>query len=342
MPRLSKTTEQKLVEALARVAGGVGARGVVVGIGDDAAAVRPATGQDLLLTTDVHVEGRHFRRAWFSGVELGWRLAAVNLSDIAAMGGAPSYAVLSLVLPDDVNIAYAKDIERGVARHLARHGAAIVGGNVSATDGSIVCDLTLAGSVARGRAWKRSCRPGRDAIVLIGTIGESRAGLEILRRAGSRRGREGSRFKRLVKAYKRPKPLLAVAKLLREESAVHGAIDVSDGFATDLGRVCRASAAGCEVDASAIPIARTLRAYCRACGGDPLDFAINGGEDYALILAVDSRKAEMITSRVEQSLGLPARVTGRFTRRRGRYELVTEGHRKRLVPRGWDHFGGRR
>jgi len=318
--------------------GKTGATGVVVGVGDDTAVVRPRAGEDLLITTDIQVEDRHFRRRWLTGFELGWRLAAVNLSDIAAMGGTPRYGVVSLAVPrDPASVTYIIDAERGVRDHLAKYGAAVVGGNVSGSDSGIVLDMTLVGAVARGKAWRRTCSPGRDAIVVVGYLGDARAGLDVLEA-----GRGLDRYKRLVRSFKRPRPLVDAARFL-DRKAVRGAIDVSDGFSTDLIRLCEAAGAGCEVESGTLPISPSLARFCRARGVDPAEWALGGGEDYALILSVPARSANDTAVRLARRLRVPARVVGRFTRRKNRYDLLMDtGKRKPLKALGWDHLSGRR
>lgn len=340
MTKLRTTRESDLINVFARMidAKKTDTSGIVVGVGDDTAVVRPPAGRDLLLTNDVQVEGRHFERSWLSGAELGWRLAAVNLSDIAAMGGKPLYGVMSLTLPLDLDIRFVKGIERGVRDHLARHGAAIVGGNVSGTDDAIVCELTLVGSCARGRAWRRRCRPGRDAVVVVGTLGDARAGLDICRtKTGTKR------FGALLRSYRKPKPKLDVAAHLAASRMVSGAIDVSDGFATDLIRLCEGGGAGCEIDSRELPLSKSLHLYCNANGKVPIEWALHGGEDYALILSIDAGKADRVAAGITRSLRVPARVVGRFTRHKGRYVLLGEhGSRTPIRPGGWDHLTSRR
>jgi len=334
MTRLKQTSESELLRVFARMVHEkeTPTRGIVVGTGDDAAVLRPPAGKDLLITTDSLVEGRHFERSWHSGVELGHRLAAVNLSDIAAMGGEARQAVLSLVVPPELDVDYVKGIQRGVRDYLAEYKATIVGGNISGTDDAIVCDLTLLGACPKGKAWRRACRPG-DAIVVVGVLGEAKAGLEAL--LG---GREESTSKRILNAFKKPKPLMGAAKILKDET-VRGAIDVSDGFGQDLIRLCEASDAGCEVDEVRLPLSRALRDDSNRSGKVALNRILNGGEDYALILSVDSRRAPSIADRLQRGLGVPACVVGRFTEHRGRYHRRgARGRKMRLMPHGWDHL----
>ncbi|MEJ2722563.1 MAG: thiamine-phosphate kinase, partial [bacterium] len=301
------------------------------------AVLRPSPTEDLLATVDIVVEDRHFRRRWFSGLELGWRLAAVNLSDIAAMGGRPHYGILSLAIPPRTGSEYIHGIERGVRDHLARYGAAVVGGNVSGIERTLVCDLTLIGGCPRGTAWRRTCRPGRDAILVVGRLGDARAGLDLLER-GVR-----PRFSApLIRAFKRPRPRLDVAARYHGEKVIHGAIDISDGLSTDNIHICESSNAGCEIHLPELPVSKPLRAYCEKYGVDPADVAMTGGEDYALVLAVEPRAAADLAHRIRSSLRVPAAVIGQFTRRAGVYERVDAGGgRRTFSPTGWDHLARR-
>lgn len=329
-----KLTEMELIATFERAVAGTGvkARDLVVGAGDDAAIFRGSAAQDYLVTKDALVEDRHFRRQWFSGFDLGWRLAAVNLSDIAAMGGKPRFALISLVIPDNMPQRYAGDIEKGAIDHLAQYGAVVVGGNVASSDGNLVCDMTLIGSCRRGKAWRRRARAG-DAIVVVGEMGAAAAGLSLLKSGVSKKSRG-----KLVSAYKRPVPRVAVASHLAGATSVRGAIDVSDGFSTDLIHICRASGLGCEVDASELTASRALTAFCADKGVDIVEWMLRGGDDYALILAVAPARAMSLCRRVTRRFGIPCTPVGRFTDRKGVYRLEKEGRTRRLTSLGWDHF----
>lgn len=333
MTKRRLVSERRLLRDFARILSKNHSRGVVLGVGDDTSVLRPPARRDLLITTDAQVEGRHFQRSWLTGRELGWRLAAVNLSDIAAMGGEPLHGVVSLAVPRNLGAKYITGIERGVRDQLARYGATIVGGNLSGSDAVIMCDLTLIGACRRGRAWRRTCRAGRDAIIVVGRLGEARAGIDILKSGG-----RGNPPAQLVRAYKRPTPRLDAARLLQPEHGIHGAIDVSDGFGADLIKLCEASDAGCEVDETALPISSALRSFCARRGKTPVEYAIEGGEDYALILAVSAVRADAVISRL-RTHRIPAAIVGRFTKLPGRYRLSVAGRRPRSLPRrGWDHL----
>jgi thiamine-monophosphate kinase len=346
MEKPNAISETQLIERFSRAVAtaGIRPRGLVHGVGDDAAVFRGPPGRDFVVTQDVQVENRHFRTGWFGGRELGWRLAAVNLSDVAAMGATPRYGLFSLVLPARIEPSYIDQIGRGIVSHLARFGAALVGGNVSGTGGPLTCDLTLIGECRRGGAWLRRGHPG-DAIIVAGRLGEAAAGLELLRRRPAKKTARPGKAEvggpgagRLVRAYKRPVPLLDVVDALRGTPGIHGAIDVSDGLSTDLIRVCRASGAGCEIDASALPVSRALAAYCANRRVDPIDWIMRGGEDYALVLSAAPGRAERIRSRIETATNTPARIVGRFTARRGSYTILVDGRPRRFRATGWDHL----
>ena len=324
-------SEFQLIEAFARRIRrkGIRAPGVVVGVGDDAAVLRTNPRGDLVVTTDALVEGTHFERRWFTGSELGWRLAAVNLSDVAAMGARPLFGLVSLVIPPRLDSSYVEAIERGLVDHLARHGAALVGGNIASTGGPMTLDLTLIGVCGRGRAWRRRARAG-DAIVVAGVLGAAAAGVTLLRK-GNLRGP-------LVRAYKRPAPRLDVARALSRSRSVRGAIDVSDGFSSDVIHLCEASRVGCDVNAAELPIPAAVRSFCRQRDIDPVEFALHAGEDYALILSVSPQRAAEVCRRIRRT-GCPAVVAGRFTGRRGVYRLIDAGGRSlRFEAQGWEHL----
>ncbi len=262
-------SEFALIESIAKNLDGRRGNGVVVGVGDDAAVLRTSAGDDLVVTVDSLVENRHFKRTWMSWHDLGWRLAAVNLSDIAAMGASPRFAVVSLAVPRSVPGRAVTEIMRGTSRHLGRYGAAVVGGNLSSTSGPLVCDLTLIGSCRRGAAWRRHARAG-DAIVVAGTLGSAAAGVALLRSRG-----RAPKSNRLVRAFVSPTPGIAVADALRRGTSVHGAIDVSDGLSSDLIHLCEAGRdrlrgpCGCVADCAGRPrFLSTTTARSRAMGAE--------------------------------------------------------------------------
>ncbi|HKW15366.1 MAG TPA: thiamine-phosphate kinase [Candidatus Krumholzibacteria bacterium] len=329
-------SEFELIDAFARRIRRAGAnpRGVVVGVGDDAAVLRPNAREDLVVTTDSLVEGVHFERRWLYGVNLGRRLAAVNLSDIAAMGAEPRFALVSFAIPRGTPGSFVEDIERGAVAMLARYGAHVVGGNLTSTRGPLVCDMTVIGACARGRAWRRDARAG-DVIIVAGELGAAAAGVQLLR--------SGKKGGALVRAYTHPVPRLDVSRVLSGTKVVRGAIDVSDGLSSDLIHLCEAGGVGCEIHAHALPIGRGVRAFCRARGEDPASWALHAGEDYALVLAVPRKHAVDVCRIIKRSARVPAAIVGTVTKERGVYRIIESGSRVRAFrPGGWDHMKKKR
>lgn len=237
--------------------------GVVLGIGDDCAIVRPrGAAEDWLYTTDLLIEGTHFLRTTHTAAEVGWKAVARGLSDIAAMGGTPRFCLLSLALGDWVDARWVDGFYRGLLRLAGRTGAALIGGDVART-AHVACDIVVAGTVARGKALRRDgARPG-DAIYVSGTLGGSALGL------ATEGGKAWAR-------HKRPVPRLALGRFLREQLRATAAMDLSDGLSLDLRRMCVAS--GLHAEITAPPIFR----------GATLEQALHGGEDYELLFTVRS------------------------------------------------------
>jgi thiamine-monophosphate kinase len=323
-------SEFELIESIARATRRAGRRapGVVVGIGDDAAVVRVSAREDVVVTTDSMVEGRHFERTWLSPRDIGWRLAAANLSDIAAMGAVPKFALVSLVLPRSVSALYAEAIERGAAEHLARYRATVVGGNIASIDGPLVVDMMLIGTCKRGRAWKRRAKRG-DAIVVAGTLGVAAAAIDTLKR--------GQKSTALVRAFRRAIPRIDVSRAVARDGGIHGAIDVSDGLSSDLIHMCEASGLGCELDAEALPISRAVREFCASRRTSAVEWALHAGEDYALALSVAPQRVDAVCRMIRKS-GSPAAVIGCFTGSPSVYGIIENGRVRRFEARGWDHL----
>ena len=321
-------SEFDLIKTLARVSARKRAD-VIVGIGDDAAVLRFSARADVVVTTDSMVEGTHFQRGWLTPREIGWRLAAANLSDMAAMGAEPKHALISLMFPRGFSSKQAEGIQRGAVEHLSKHNASVVGGNIASTSGPLTVDMTLIGTCARSAAWTRRARKG-DAIVLAGTIGSAAAGVVALKK-----GKLGAAA--VVRAYKHPVPRIDVARALSGNAAIHGAIDISDGLSSDLIHICEASGVGCEIDATALPIPRAVREFCAKRRIDAIRFALHAGEDYALLLSVAPQRAREVC-RILTDAGVPATVIGIFTGSAGVFGILHKGRVYRFKAQGWDHF----
>jgi thiamine-monophosphate kinase len=317
---------------------------VIVGPGDDAAVLRPTTGMDLVLTTDALIENRHFRRDWCRtrarSLELaravGARLAAANLSDLAAMAARPRWAVISIGATGR-DTEWLAEVQRGVAETLERDGAALVGGNLGRAEAGEWYSLTLAGEVEPGRAWTRGgARPG-DLLAVTGFFGRAATfGRRARAYWSGRRLPEWTRA--FAERWRNPPSRIAAARAMAESGAVTAAIDVSDGLAGDLAHLCEASGVGAEIDASSKPADGLEEEFPRV--SDERRFG--SSDDYELLLAVDPNHRAACES-AAAGAGAPLAFIGRVTAE-GRRMLGLRGEDGRVVAlpgRGYDHFARR-
>jgi thiamine-monophosphate kinase len=311
--------------------------GVVLGIGDDTAAVDLGDGRLLLLTCDVQIEDRHFCRRWITPRQLGRRAAAINLSDIAAMGGRPTVALLSLALPPDLEVPFFDELTAGVAERLGQFGASLVGGNLSGSDHLLVVDLTLVGEVSTSSILRRDGAREGDALLVTGTSGDSAAGLAVLETGDPLLQQQ---FSALVERHLDPEPRVAEGRALADSGAVTAMIDISDGLASDLRHLCEASGLGAEIEEALLPRSETLELAATALGRDPLEFLLYGGEAYELLFTVAPERVEAAIKTVRQATGLTVTQIGRMLPEAGqRWLRRASGERVPLPARGWDHFG---
>jgi thiamine-monophosphate kinase len=310
-------------------------KGMIVGPGDDAAVVRPPRGSRLLLTTDLLAEGVHFRRAWASPADLGWKLAAVNVSDIAAMGGRPLWALLSLALPPDLEAGFATGLRRGLRAAAHRFDFVIAGGDTCASGGGIFLSLTLVGA-AGARVLGRDGAARGDLIWVTGHLGASALGLAALERSGA--CSRPAPLRTCIRRHLRPEPRLAFGAALARTGLATAAMDVSDGLSRDLARLCASSGVGAEVSALAVPVLPATVRAARVLGRDPLEAALHGGEEYELLFSANPREARRIAA-LGRRLGLPVAAIGRVTTRRTGVTLNDAGRARRLfTPKTWEHF----
>jgi len=326
---------REIVEAPAR--GRVpGARRIVLGIGDDAAAWQPSRSHLSVITSDALVDGIHFPSEELDARAIGHRAMAANLSDIAAMGARPVLVTIALGIAPQTTESWILECYRGMAALAERHGARIVGGDIVRTP-AVTLALTVVGEVSRSRLKRRSGgRPG-DIVAVTGALGVSRAGLEVLRQHGALALDEGSRQAALA-AFATPLPRVAEGRWLAASANVHAMLDSSDGLSSDLGRL--AAASGCGAAIERVPVHPAAAAVASAAGADARAYALDGGEDFELLVAVAPRAFAHLAGRFARRFGRPLLALGRLEAACG-LRLRDGGAERVLAAAGYDHFAPR-
>jgi thiamine-monophosphate kinase len=306
-----------------------------IGIGDDAALLRPAARRDLLVTTDMLVEGIDFRMTWCTFGQIGHKAMAANLSDIASMGGTPRYALAAVALPKKTAMESVDRLYTGMMRLARRHDVRLIGGDTSASPRGVAVTVVLIGEIETGRAIRRDgSRPG-DRIFVTGPLGDARAGLEILKNGKRSLVR---RQRTLIRKHLYPRPRIREGRLLSRRRLASAMIDVSDGLASDIRRLCEASGVGARIDLSAVPVSGALARYAETRKTDPRRYALQGGEDFELLFTVrPARLAEI--RRLQESGTLRAYSIGEITpKSRGITVTGARGGARPMRAAGYEHF----
>ena len=329
-------SEDQLIEAIARVLSGE-EPGVVVGIGDDAAVVRSGAGE-AVLTTDLLVEGVHFERGSISARDLGAKAITVNVSDIAAMAASPRYALVSLGVPADVEAAWVIELYGGMRDVCAEHALALVGGDTNRAE-LIVLSVAVVGEVAPGRALTRSGARAGEAIVVTGSLGAAAGGLVLSKAHPSKAAGALSESwgRELIKALARPVARVGEAQVLARAGAT-AMMDLSDGLAKDLSRLCLASGVGARIRTDDVPVASALAAGAGVLGVHPLGLALSGGEDYELLATMPQEAVAAARAELREGFGVSLSEVGEIVDGTGMIAVGPGGVETVLEPAGWDHF----
>jgi thiamine-monophosphate kinase len=307
-----------------------------IGIGDDAAALFVSPGSAVLATTDMLIEGVHFDRSTTDLFSLGWKSAAANLSDIAAMGGSPRFALVALALPSPTTAEQVAELYRGFTRIAKRHGTLIVGGDTCGSLRDLVISVTVLGEAKRKEIVTRAGAAPGDLVFVTGTLGDSAAGLELVRSAEYGVRSKDPNVNKLIEKHLRPVPRVAWGRKIAASRCASAMIDVSDGLSSDLGHICDESGVGAEVSAEQLPLSRALLAM-RTLLRPPLWYALSGGEDYELLFTVPPGRLQKL-----RALRIPARLIGAITKDLRRVLIGPGGRKQTLAPSGYDHFAGPR
>ncbi|XEC95552.1 thiamine-phosphate kinase [Paenibacillus tarimensis] len=335
-------------------------RGVVIGIGDDAAVVGgPEAGGSeggewqWLLAVDTMVETVHFNEATMTEEDVGYKALAANVSDIAAMGGVPRHALVSVSVPPSYGPERVRRLYDGLYACADKYGVAVVGGDTTSSPQHLVVAVTVVGAVEAGRAVPRSgARPG-DAVFLTGPVGMSAAGLHYLLAERSKRRRSGDAatepiplsaaeaegIAALVREHRRPQPSVLAGRLLAKRGTCHALNDVSDGVASEAWELAEASGIAIVLNQARLPRSGTMAAYAHRAGIDPLEWILYGGEDYVLLGTIAQTDADSAKSELAEH-GIPFYMIGVVEEGEPGVWLTGDGTGKRMAiaKRGYNHF----
>jgi thiamine-monophosphate kinase len=324
--KVSELGEFGLIDLLAKMAP-VRDERLLIGIGDDAAAWQ-SDGSIELATVDSFIQDIHYPSGIVHWPELGGKALAVNLSDIAAMGGLPRYALISLALPPDTEVDNVTALYTGMLRLAGEYGVTIVGGDTSSAP-LVVISITVLGSSPQKRLLTRSSAKPGDIIAVTGNLGAAAAGLEMLKQNLEFESEASARFRQ---AFFRPTPRLIEGQLLLEQG-IKTAIDISDGLLADLGQIAKASKVGARIEAGRVPVEPEVKA---AFKDRALELALTGGEDYELLFTAAAETIE----KVKKAATCPVTVIGEITAGPGVTVVDARGKPLELGRAGWEHFTG--
>jgi thiamine-monophosphate kinase len=302
---------------------------VVQGIGDDAAVLLPTIRHLQLISTDMLVEDVHFDLATTTPWQLGYKAIAVNLSDIAAMGGIPRHIVISLAMPKDAGFDFVDNLYKGMKEICREFKVNIVGGDTVSSPHGVIINVAVLGEVEPGRLTKRSgARPG-DIVAVTGTLGDSACGLELL---GKKDWEERDFAWPLVTSHLTPRPKVQAGQTLAQ-IGVSSMNDISDGLSSEANEIAAASKVGLRVYKKAIPLSDCLKQAADWLGKSPLHYALYGGEDYQLIFTISPEKSNAL-----QEAGLGLSTIGEVTERPAVVLVDNDGTEEKLEPKGYNHF----
>jgi thiamine-monophosphate kinase len=308
---------------------------VKMGIGDDCAVLEVSGDKALLVTTDTLIEGIHFTARTLSPEALGWKALAVNISDIAAMGGTPRAAFLSIGVKPETEVSFIESFMAGFKALADKTGTILAGGDTVESPSSAVITVTLLGDCLPKHVVYRSGARVGDDVWVTGPLGSSAGGLFLLQ---TKEFAALHGYEPLVRAHQKPMPPLEAGKALAQSGLAHAMIDISDGIAKDLGHICEQSGVGAIIEEASIPMSRDLVELAAEAEKEALDWALHGGEDYELLFTSSPADKEKVESLTANGSGVPAVKVGAVV---GEYGilLAKQGTRMPLQSGGYVHFG---
>jgi thiamine-monophosphate kinase len=317
-----------------RIEGGciVRDKNVIRGIGDDCCVFKTSGEMAILLTTDMLVEKIHFLLSAISPYELGRKSLAVNLSDIAAMGGTPREAVISIAIPDTVDLAVLDGVYDGMKSMAKEFEVNLLGGDTTSSPEHLVINIALVGEAKEDEILYRSGAGEGELIFLTGPVGSSAAGLDLILK-----GREVKGWEDLIEAHHNPYPHVKAGRIIASMKVANSLIDVSDGVAADLGHICAESKLGAILEERMIPTTEKFGDYCRRFHEDSNHLSLHVGEDYVLLGTVVPGSASDLRAALE-SEGCEFYQIGQMVAEPGLRLRTRENSLESIGAKGWDHF----
>jgi thiamine-monophosphate kinase len=310
-------------------------KNVIKGIGDDCAVFGPSSGRVLLFTTDMLVEDIHFLKAKMTPYQLGWKSIAVNLSDIAAMGGRPLVLLISLAIPPETDVELIQDFYKGMKAICEQYEVAITGGDTSASPDKLVINISLIGDAKEKEVLYRSGAGSGDSIYLTGNVGDSFAGLKILKKEISSPKSIENHF---ITIHNEPKPLIETGMTIAASGLATAMIDVSDGLVSDLGHICKESGVGAMLFRNKIPLSSELKLLASHEKFNPLKLSLSGGEDYQLLITVPNGNIKDFEIVGKNKGLLPLYPIGKIVEGKGITMVNDDGSLKEIDIKGFNHF----
>lgn len=345
--RVSETGERALIERI-RQRVPAADPSLLVGIGDDAAVAAPDRGALQVLTTDALVEGVHFDRRFSSPKDIGYKALAVNVSDIASMGGRSRFALLSLMLPVEMSVSEVDGLLDGLLDLAAETRVTLAGGNITRSPGPLIVDVTVIGSVRPRKVLTRSGGRAGDVLYVTGQIGAAAAGFDWLRQenrpsdyvrvrldSGSLMPPEEA-LADCVARHRRPEPRARIGSILGQTKAASACMDLSDGLADAVAQISSASGTGARIDADLLPLHAGAREWFTRRGADPISASVAGGDDYELLFAVPTRRRGRLRGVIREARGVAITRIGELTTDPS-VGLLRNG-RLEPLPAGFTHF----
>lgn len=318
-------------------------KAIKIGIGDDCAVI-PNSNCDVLTTTDMLIENVHFDLRYFSPEMLGKKAIAVNLSDIAAMGGKPLYILVSLGIPTSFQTKYVEELYGGVESMAGIHNCSIIGGDISKSLCGLIINITVIGEIEKNAFISRAGAKTKDKIFVTGVLGDSAAGLDllkgtcILKKPNGRKPGKASFKNKIIRKHLLPVPRLEEGEILAKSIGASAMIDLSDGLASDLKRICEESQCGARIFLDKIPLSKAIRLFGKSSKKNIYDYALYGGEDYELLFTINEKKTQRLQKKW-QKMKIPITNIGEILDRENGVTLVnSKGKEGPLLKSGYDHF----